>query len=382
MVLFDSNVRNYELSEDDEMNKLSLAFFIITLTILCPLLSIDSSADQSFKSIKSKGLSGSAKLNSNLKGIINEMSEMVVTRGDNQSFNLSDLSNPLIKVDDDGNVEVFLYCNEVSDENLEQLLDLGLIVEDLNEEHKIIQGWMPYENLEQAAEMGFVVKVTPPSYAHTRVGSVTTEGDGPIRADDARNTFGVDGSGIKIGVISDGVDSRGMSQATGDLPGFIDIGDPGDGDEGTAMLEIIHDVAPGAELAFHTAFPTSVQFLNAINFFMNKGVDIIVDEEVLSANSTAWSTRAATAAKCGAEAEVPKKVPNPGAVVDTPSGPEISGLALSSDIAALWDREASEGDIIDTGPWELKGSIMSGVIQSKAATAKTPEAAGCSLQGA
>ena len=73
-------------------------------------------------------------------------------------------------------------------------------------------------------------------------------------------------------------------------------------------------------------------------------------DDVLSKDSKACSTRAATPATCGAAAEVPKKVPNPGTVVDTPSGPEISGLALSSDIAALWDREASEGDIIDTGP--------------------------------
>jgi subtilisin family serine protease len=88
----------------------------------------------------------------------------------------------------------------------------------------------------------------------------------------------VDGSGTKIGVISDGVDSIGVSQATGDLPGSIDIGDPGDGDEGTAMLEIIHDIAPGAVLAFHTGFDTTLDFIDAITFFMNNGVDIIVDD--------------------------------------------------------------------------------------------------------
>ena len=260
------------------MNRLSIYFFIMSLVILCPLLSIDSSAVESLKSIKSKELNGSTKLNSSLKRIINKISEMGVTRGDTQSLSPRDLSSPLLKVRDNGNVEVFLYCNEVSDDNLEQLLDLGLIVEDLNEEHKIIQGWMPYENLEAASEMGFVAKLTPPSYAHTRVGSVTTQGDAVIGADDARNMLGVDGTGIKVGIISDGIDSLAVSQATGDLPGSIDIGNAGDGDEGTAILEIVHDIAPGAELAFHTAFPTSVQFLNAITFFMNNGVDIIIDD--------------------------------------------------------------------------------------------------------
>ena len=261
------------------MNILSKKFLLIAITILCILPLYNSSAEQSLKSYKSKELNGSPKLNSKLKGVMNKLSEMAVTRGDDQSLKLSELSNPMLKIDDNGNVEVFLYCNEVSDENLQQLLSLGLIVEDMNEEYKIVQGWLPYEKLESAAEMGFVVKVTPPDYAHTRVGSVTTQGDAVLGSDDVRNILGFDGSGIKIGVISDGVDSLAVSQATGDLPGFVDVGSNANGgDEGTAMLEIIHDIAPGAELAFHTAFPSSTQFLNAITFFMNNGVDIIVDD--------------------------------------------------------------------------------------------------------
>ncbi len=261
------------------MNILSKKFLLIAITILCILPLYNSSAEEGLKSYKAKELNGSPKLNSKLKGVMNKLSEMAVTRSNDQSLKLSELSNPMLKIDDNGNVEVFLYCNEVSAENLEQLLSLGLIVEDMNEEYKIVQGWLPYEHLESASEMGFVVKVTPPDYAHTRVGSVTTQGDAVLGSDDVRNILGFDGTGIKIGVISDGVDSLAVSQATGDLPGFVDVGSNANGgDEGTAMLEIIHDIAPGAELAFHTAFPTSTQFLNAITFFMNNGVDIIVDD--------------------------------------------------------------------------------------------------------
>ncbi|GJM15465.1 MAG: hypothetical protein DHS20C13_07920 [Thermodesulfobacteriota bacterium] len=261
------------------MNVLSKKFLLIAITILCILPLYNSSAEQSLKSYKSKELNGSSKLNSKLKGVMNELSEMAVTRGGDQSLKLSELSNPMLKIDDNGNVEVFLYCNEVSDENLQQLLSLGLVLEDMNEEHKLVQGWLPYEHLERAAEMGFVAKVTPPSYAHIRAGSVNTEGQGPINSDDARNLLGADGRGIKIGVISDGVDSLADSQASGDLPAFVKVGSNANGgDEGTAMLEIIHDIAPGAELLFHTAFPSTVQFLNAITFFRNNGVDIIVDD--------------------------------------------------------------------------------------------------------
>ena len=185
-------------SPDNSKNKmlrLLLSSLIMSLATLCPVFSIDSSADQSFEPIKSNELTGSTKLNSNLKRIINEISEMAVTRENAQSTPLSDLSNPIIKVDDDGRIEVFIYCNEISDGNLELLLDQGLMVEAVNEDLKIIQGWIPYDKLENAAEMEFVVKLTPPSYAHTRVGSVTTEGDAPI---------------------PDGVDSMGVSQTTGD----------------------------------------------------------------------------------------------------------------------------------------------------------------------
>ena len=252
---------------------------MFAIAIFCLLPLNQSSAEQGLESRKSKELNGSSKLNSNLKETTNQISNMAVTRDNIQSAKLSDLSNPVIKIDDEGNVEVFLYCNEVSNDNLAELKSLGLILEDMNDEHKIVHGWMPYENLEEAAEIGFVVKVTPPDYAHIRVGALTTEGDSVLGSDDVRNTLGFDGTGIKIGVISDGVDSLAMSQATGDLPGFVDVGSNANGgDEGTAMLEIIHDIAPGAELAFHTAFPSSVQFLNAINFFISIGADIIVDD--------------------------------------------------------------------------------------------------------
>lgn len=260
------------------MISLSKKFLLIAITIFCIVPLHNSLAQQDLKSYKSKELNGNSKLNSSLTGIKNQISNMAVTRDNAQSAKPSDLSNSVIKVDDIGNVQVYLYCNEVSDDNLEELLSLGLIIEKVNDDLKIIQGWLPSENLEEAAEAGFVVKVTPPDYAHTRVGSLTTEGDSVLGSDDVRSILGFDGTGVKIGVISDGVDSLAVSQATGDLPGFVNVGDPGDGDEGTAMLEIIHDIAPGAELLFHTAFPTSMDFLDAITFFINNGADIIVDD--------------------------------------------------------------------------------------------------------
>jgi hypothetical protein len=81
-----------------------------------------------------------------------------------------------------------------------------------------------------------------------------SEGDATHKAATGRTTFGFNGTGVKIGVISDGVSSLAAIQASGDLgPVTVLPGQAGSGDEGTAMLEIVHDLAPGAQLFFATA---------------------------------------------------------------------------------------------------------------------------------
>jgi len=120
----------------------------------------------------------------------------------------------------------------------------------------------------------------------TGQGSVTTEGDATHRAFDARGAFGIDGTGLKIGVLSDGVTNLAASAATGDLPPLCGTqpcvtvlpGQTGSGDEGTAMLEIIHDMAPGATLYFATANPTIANFAQNIRNLRTAGCDIIVDD--------------------------------------------------------------------------------------------------------
>ena len=79
----------------------------------------------------------------------------------------------------------------------------------------------------------------------------TSEGDIAHRAALARSLYGVTGAGVGIGVLSSGVDTLAARQASGDLPAVTVLaGQAGTGDEGTAMLEIVHDLAPGASLAF------------------------------------------------------------------------------------------------------------------------------------
>lgn len=122
-----------------------------------------------------------------------------------------------------------------------------------------------------------------PRRAAAAVGAVTSEGDRTHAADTARTRHKVTGVGVKVCALSDGVDSLAASQASGDLPADVDVlpGQEGSGDEGTAMLEIIHDLVPNARLGFATAFTSEASFAQNIrDLRFTGGCDIIVDDVV------------------------------------------------------------------------------------------------------
>ncbi len=119
----------------------------------------------------------------------------------------------------------------------------------------------------------------------------TSEGDVAHQANMARQTYSVDGTGIGIGVISDGVETLADQQATGDVPGQVLVlpgqeggsfqlacGRRSSGTEGTAMLEIVHDLAPGADLFFADGGGGSAQMAQNIENLCAAGADIIVDD--------------------------------------------------------------------------------------------------------
>lgn len=128
-----------------------------------------------------------------------------------------------------------------------------------------------------------MARIALPDYRRNRVGAVTTEGDAVLNADKVR-ALGIDGSGVKVGVISDGANNIADAQATGDLPPEVAVfgnctpEQPGDCNEGTALLEIVHDIAPGAALGF-CAPATSLEFIQCIDTLgSNFGAHILVDD--------------------------------------------------------------------------------------------------------
>ena len=130
-------------------------------------------------------------------------------------------------------------------------------------------------HLAHAAESGMI----------SHVGTVTTQADAAMRADDARVAFSVDGSDVTVGILSDSYDNLGGAAtgvANGDLPAGVqvlsDFIDPDGTDEGRGMAELVHDLAPGAAIAFATAATGQANFANNIIALANAGADIIVDD--------------------------------------------------------------------------------------------------------
>jgi uncharacterized repeat protein (TIGR01451 family) len=181
--------------------------------------------------------------------------------------------NGLFKVDIDATVSSNL---------LAAITNSGGVIENSVSQFDAIRAGISLALAEQLAGRPDVrfVRVADKGYTHT--GSVDSEGDVTQTADLARAAFGVDGGGVKVGVLSDSVDHLGQSQATGDLPPNVTVlpgqsGVPGTG-EGTAMLEIVHDLAPGASLYFAAGLNGQANFAQNILNLRAAGCDIIVDD--------------------------------------------------------------------------------------------------------
>src|SRR5271168_2686027 len=172
---------------------------------------------------------------------------------------------------------------EVSPALLRAIAALGGRVESSFAQYKSIRAWLPLSAAETLAARGDVHFVAPAvlrvhnqadirsrlsralGKPMTIAGSINNAGPDTngVKAHgaDIVQAAGITGAGVKIGVLSDGINSVSSEQAAGRLPNVTVIaGQGGTGDEGTAMLEIVYSMAPGAQLYFATADPSESQF--------------------------------------------------------------------------------------------------------------------------
>lgn len=150
-----------------------------------------------------------------------------------------------------------------------------------------VSGLMPIARL---GELGGVINLSQaaPSYMAADVGSVENQADASMQTDLVKNDLNIDGTGVTVGILSDSFDTSPTATtsyaddvASGDLPANVnvvqDFNSGGTIDEGRAMAQLIHDIAPGASLAFatsatgQTAMATNIQTLAGFS-------DVIVDD--------------------------------------------------------------------------------------------------------
>src|SRR2546425_1094388 len=232
----------------------------------------------------------------------------------------------MLRINQNAEVQVYIHLAEVTDENLRELRAAGAAIEITDAQRRIVQARVPVTRLGAVADLPFVHLVQLPSYAVRHTGSVETEGDAIVLANQVRSQLGVDGTGVRVGVLSDGLkgvfatkcttcgpatttpspmttgdlpmscgtrnssgvltassdgDTGRSFQSNQDLEGLPPLtnppcGFPGAGAEGTALLEIVHDLAPKAQLYFANA-DTDLAFNQAVNY-LAQNTDVAMDD--------------------------------------------------------------------------------------------------------
>ena len=186
--------------------------------------------------------------------------------------------------------EVQVYISIEDEAAIDDLRTFDVVIERVDLDLGLVQALVSVGRLRTVAALRSVRKVRLPDYPFSNAGSVQSEGDAVMKSDELRTALGVDGAGVTIGVISDGVAGLATSQGLGDLPAVdtstcnVVLESPtasAAGAEGTAMLEIIHDVAPAASLIFgHFGFSysgTALDFNAAVDC-LAEHADIVVDD--------------------------------------------------------------------------------------------------------
>lgn len=122
---------------------------------------------------------------------------------------------------------------------------------------------------------------------------ILSEGDAQLNADDAKTTHLLSGTGVGIATLSDSYDNlagAATNVTDAELPGAANpCGNTtpvvvqadfasGGTDEGRAMMQIVHDLAPSAEQTFATAFNGELDFATQVTDLVTAGVDVITDD--------------------------------------------------------------------------------------------------------
>ncbi len=116
-----------------------------------------------------------------------------------------------------------------------------------------------------------------------------------IGADEARADYGIDGTGLRIGILSSSFDTLGgaaADEADGWLPPADQVNvlrdnPAGTTDEGRAMAEMVHAIAPGASIDFYSPSGQANGIAQGIQAMQADGCSVICDD-ITRADEPMW----------------------------------------------------------------------------------------------
>lgn len=190
-----------------------------------------------------------------------------------QNIGLNNRNGSLVAVD--------LVTQTTTDELIKEAKDLGLTA--YSSYGRLVSGWLPVTSIAKLSTLASLQFARSGSPTVLNAGSASNQSSRALGGEVASQRFGVNGSGVKIGILSDSFNARGgyaNDVASGDLPNDVRIlaDFSGGSDEGRAMAQLIADIAPAAKLMFRTAFGGVADFANGILELAAAGSDIIVDD--------------------------------------------------------------------------------------------------------
>jgi hypothetical protein len=209
-------------------------------------------------------------------------------------------SNPLLHVRT-GKVGIDMYANDPA-ALLNDLKALGAT--NIVSDGPLVSAQVPVSALAKLAQsdsLKFGNPVMAATMADVR-GKVVSQGVRSLKLDTRIGPdAALDGTGVTIGVMSDSfqcnpaafaagapTSTKAQDIASSDLPANTTVlsngGCPGT-DEGRAMAQLAHDVAPGSAIKFHTAFDSYTDFALGMLRLNNAGSKIIVDDVIYFAEN-------------------------------------------------------------------------------------------------
>ena len=102
------------------------------------------------------------------KGINNKIAPRIASLIKQAKASQPVTSNGLIKTKE-SQVHVYITVKNTEEPNVTDLKNLGIEIEIINKKLKKIQAWVPFDSLNQTAELDNVLAITTPSYGSPRI---------------------------------------------------------------------------------------------------------------------------------------------------------------------------------------------------------------------